>query len=97
MKRWFWIAWILSGLVFALAPIAWASPPDPTWIAGMYDNADFDDVVTYLTSTAVAVPAFSVVDECPVFAQVRMVPAPNEKVELALLVLSKGPRAPPPA
>ena len=96
MKRRFWIAWILSGLLLSLPPIAWASPPDPTWIRGVYDDADFDDVVTYLTSTAAAVPAFSLADECPIFAQVRIFPVPNEKLELALLVLSQGSRAPPP-
>jgi hypothetical protein len=38
-------------LVFALGaliPLAYASPPDPTWIAGIYDDADHDDVVTLI-------------------------------------------------
>lgn len=34
-----------------LVPAAHGSPPDPTWIAGLYDNADFDDVVVLITST----------------------------------------------
>src|SRR5262249_9656299 len=29
----------------SLSSLAYASPPDPTWIAGIYDDADFDDVV----------------------------------------------------
>jgi hypothetical protein len=37
--------------VVCLAPAAHGSPPDPTWIAGLYDNADFDDVVVLITST----------------------------------------------
>jgi hypothetical protein len=32
-------------LCFVLNPLAAASPPDPTWIPGLYDAADFDDVV----------------------------------------------------
>jgi len=57
MKRVAWIVWILLLLIVVLAPIAWASPPDPTWgAAGLYDNADFDDVMTYLTSGLVALP-----------------------------------------
>jgi hypothetical protein len=32
--------WVLVG------PLAAASPPDPTWISGFYDDDDFDDVVT---------------------------------------------------
>jgi len=40
----------LIAAVLALAPAAHASPPDQTWIAGLYDNADFDDVVLFITS-----------------------------------------------
>jgi hypothetical protein len=35
----------LAGAMLALAPAAHASPPDQTWIAGLYDNADYDDAV----------------------------------------------------
>ena len=33
-----------------LTPLAYASPPDQTWIGGFYDDADFDDVVLLATS-----------------------------------------------
>jgi hypothetical protein len=33
-------------LTSALPALAQASPPDPSWIPGIYDDADFDDVVT---------------------------------------------------
>ena len=45
------VSWLLAAVVLALAALAHASPPDPTWIAGLYDNADFDDVVLKITST----------------------------------------------
>jgi len=32
-------------VVATLSSLAYASPPDPTWIPGVYDDADFDDVV----------------------------------------------------
>ncbi|HTY78784.1 MAG TPA: hypothetical protein VMI34_13260 [Candidatus Bathyarchaeia archaeon] len=32
-------------LVGSLAGLAYASPPDPSWVPGVYDDADFDDVV----------------------------------------------------
>ena len=35
-----------------LPPLADASPPDPTWFPGIYDNADYDDVIGLLTDTA---------------------------------------------
>jgi hypothetical protein len=36
--------------VLCLVPAAHGSPPDPTWIAGLYDNADFDDVILLIIS-----------------------------------------------
>jgi hypothetical protein len=32
-----------------LAPLAHASAPDPSWISGIYDGADYDDVVALVT------------------------------------------------
>lgn len=39
---------LATGLV--LPALAHASPPDPSWIPGLYDDADFDDVVVRVTS-----------------------------------------------
>jgi len=35
--------------LFFLTALAYASPPDPSWIPGIYDDADYDDVVLLLT------------------------------------------------
>jgi hypothetical protein len=40
----------LTVALFALTPLAQASPPDQTWIGGFYDDADYDDVVIIVTS-----------------------------------------------
>ena len=32
-----------------LTPLAYATPSDPAWIAGYWDDADFDDVIFLLT------------------------------------------------
>src|SRR5262249_51293982 len=37
-------AWVLVRLLAAV------SPPDPTWVAGVYDDDDFDDVVVFIGS-----------------------------------------------
>ena len=37
---------VVLTLTSALPILAQASPPDPSWIPGIYDDADFDDVVT---------------------------------------------------
>ncbi len=45
-------ALLLLGSLVALIPLAYASPPDQTWLGGLYDDADFDDVVLAITSAA---------------------------------------------
>src|SRR5438309_9320052 len=46
----------LVAAVLALAPAAHASPPDQSWIPGLYDDADFDDIVLLITSNLGAIP-----------------------------------------
>ena len=36
-------------VVVAIIPLAYASPADPSWIAGIYDADDYDDVVQLLS------------------------------------------------
>lgn len=55
MRRQRWSALILLVGLVALGPLAHLSPPDPTWLGGWYDAADYDDVVLAVTSTASAV------------------------------------------
>ncbi len=43
------VAPAVTAILAVLLPLAYASPPDPTWIAGIYDNADYDDVVALVT------------------------------------------------
>src|SRR5262245_64810483 len=43
--------------LFLLPAIAFASPPDQLWIAGMYDGADGDDIRTLVYETAGVEPA----------------------------------------
>jgi len=40
--------------LLGLTPLAYASPPDQTWLGGFYDDADYDDVVLLAMSLAVA-------------------------------------------
>jgi len=50
------LAPVLVFNMFALTSLCYASPPDQTWIAGMYDDADHDDVVLAVIDSS-AVPA----------------------------------------
>jgi hypothetical protein len=38
--------------------LAYASPPDPSWVWGVFDGADYDDVVVLIAATVVLVDAF---------------------------------------
>jgi hypothetical protein len=39
------VAVMLIAVVAALLPLAYASPPDPTWVGGVWDDDDYDNVV----------------------------------------------------
>jgi hypothetical protein len=43
------IGLILASLI-VLVPLAHSSPPDPTWLPGLWDNADHDEAVILATS-----------------------------------------------
>jgi hypothetical protein len=54
------LGWMLAPalVLFALTALCYASPPDQTWIAGLHDDADHDDVVLeVLAACAVPPPA----------------------------------------
>jgi len=58
------LALILFGSLLVLAPLAYASPPDPTWGSGVYDDGDFDAIVDLITSESGAVEQFRAVGSC---------------------------------
>jgi len=43
---------VLIAALAVLTPAAFSSPPDPTWIAGLYDDGDYDDVILLVTSSS---------------------------------------------
>src|SRR5215471_21041328 len=52
---WRTISTFLPLVALILLPaIAFASPPDPSWIAGIYDGDDGDDIVTLVYETSAA-------------------------------------------
>jgi hypothetical protein len=85
---------LLAVVVVAGVCLAHASPPDPTWIPGLYDDADYDDVVLALLSLDGFV------------ATITLSPEPTSTVEPVVIPqLASGPdlsveaapsRAPPP-
>ena len=41
---------VVVAAVLVLTPLAHATPVDQTWTGGLYDDADYDDVVALITS-----------------------------------------------
>src|SRR5262249_35630850 len=58
---------LLALLLIAPVTLAHASLPDQTWLEGIYDQADFDDIVDLLTSSleATGAPAAPAGGACP--------------------------------
>lgn len=54
MRPAFLVVTLLVIALGALAPLAFASPPDPLWIGGVFDGGDSDDVVVAATATEAA-------------------------------------------
>ncbi|HEY7039880.1 MAG TPA: hypothetical protein VID28_13535 [Methylomirabilota bacterium] len=79
MRRWLAVvALLLVGPLFALTPLAQATPQDPTWIAGIYDGADYDDVVFLITTDGGVAPSVP----CQVFRGVEVAAMPARAVAL---------------
>jgi len=86
---------IVVTLMLALTPLAYSAPPDPTWIAGFWDDDDFDNVVDSITSAAslLQAPVNRELRPDPVFAALKL-----SAVDTAIAVRplsAGGPRAPP--
>jgi hypothetical protein len=65
---------LLLVCLFGLTPLAYASPPDPTWVDGFFDDDDGDDVVTAISWAAWAVELDPLAVATPLFASVALVP-----------------------
>jgi hypothetical protein len=78
-----------------LLALAYASPPDPSWISGIYDDADYDDVVTLVTSATGHVAPAAPADDGRLGSPAEHVPPLIENVEVTPSLFSSAPRAPP--
>ena len=92
----------LNGLVLffiactlTLTPVAYASPPDPTWQLGFFDDDDFDEVVGYITSAAGLAegPVVRCLRPVPILVVLRN--GQSEDPVLFAPLSSSDPRAPP--
>jgi hypothetical protein len=86
---------LLGVVLLTLVAFAHASPPDETWQPGIYDDADFDDVVDFIVSLSAApvdsVPGLS--HRAPAAAAALVVSEP--RVLPPRQLFPKDPRSPP--
>jgi len=85
---------VLIALIVGLTPVAYADPPDPTWIGGYWDDDDFDNVVAFIASTC-AVPVLYTVDAGPQWAPIARVEPCEPNATPAPLRSVVSSRAPP--
>ena len=86
---------LLVGAMVLLAPLAYASPPDPGWIAGFWDNGDYDDVVLLATSAVGTADAHLPYPTTSAAVVIASVSAPDESLLSACPLSSWHTRAPP--
>jgi len=89
------LALLVVAAMMSLAVLAHASPPDPDWIGGFWDNGDYDDVVLLVTSGLGAADSHSTDEARPVVLVGALVSAPAENRLPARPRLSTATRAPP--
>jgi hypothetical protein len=85
----------LVGVLVCLRVLAYASPPDPTWIGGFWDDDDYDDVIIHITAKFSGVET---VPGCSVQAHwvlVWVVPLDNESFFPNPVIPRHLPRGPP--
>ena len=86
---------VLVCVLVSVTPLAYTSPPDPSWIGGIYDDGDFDDVVVFIVSAAALGEPVVPANARP--APIVMGCAPQtSKIPIARPAFSSNPvRAPP--
>jgi|SRR5882672_2329042 hypothetical protein len=91
------VALVLAALTSSLVTLAYASPPDPSWIRGMYDDADGDDAVALITAGVGLVDQTASADLRP---DIILITAPtpiDDQPIVSRHSRSRQPRAPPTA
>jgi hypothetical protein len=78
-----------------LAPLAHASAPDPSWISGIYDGADYDDVVVLVTCATGAVSPLRIADLEPMLQMIGSLTQLPERAPVSRSSAAFLPRGPP--
>jgi hypothetical protein len=86
---------LLLSVLLTLPPLAHASPTDPTWIPGFYDDNDYDDVILFITGAVTAVDSTVVDPVGPVVICLGLIAPGTRQSAPAHPLESPSTRAPP--
>jgi len=85
----------LLTVLVALTPLAYATPPDPTWVSGFFDDDDNDNGVFLVTSSQVTLDAFPLCSWTPFPVFGRAVPSEDPGTAPTRYFSTADARAPP--
>ena len=88
------VALLLVVLCVALAPAAYADPPDRTWMGGYWDDDDFDTVVVFISDPC-AIALSASLDVAPFWGPVAGIDAAGQDARPAPRHADASSRAPP--
>ena len=95
MKLHSFIVVLVVAALLTLPSLAQASPPDPTWIGGLWDDADYDNVVIVVTASVASMTLWPSHDSLRLQAA-RAFAAPIDESDPRVASRSSGhTRAPP--
>jgi len=86
---------VLVVAMMSLAVLAYASPPDPDWISGLWDNGDYDDIILLVTSGVGIVDSHAIEARRPFVSVCALATAEDDDRLDVRLPLSSPTRAPP--
>jgi hypothetical protein len=88
------VALLTIGVIAALAPLAYADPPDPSWINGIWDDDDYDAVVIMVLGTSATVDV-ALINCNPLWSPLATVLLLEARATAAAVDGTASPRAPP--
>ena len=92
------VALLVVGALLSLGALAHASPPDPDWLGGLWDNGDYDDIILLVTSGVGVADSHSTHDDArPIVIASPLVSPPDGNRLPARPLFASPTRAPPPA
>jgi hypothetical protein len=86
---------VALGLLLFLPALAYATPPDPTWIGGFYDEADYDDVIILVSTIPSPPPTVWVQCPDPHWTPVWLIPVLDDQPPPSVTPSRQHSRGPP--